>query len=60
MNDNILCCLQHGAMKKKRITAGEAVKILAKSGVIIDEKEAEKVLEILYFLAKLIVNQNFK
>ena len=37
-----------------------AVKILKKNGVEIDEKKAAEVLDFLYFLAKLIVNQNFK
>lgn len=46
--------------KKRKITAGMAVKILKKNNIEIDEKEAEKILEMMYFFAKLIVNQNFK
>lgn len=46
--------------EKQKIRPADAVKILSKSGVEIDEKKAEKVLELMYFLAKLIVNQNFK
>jgi len=34
--------------------------MLKEKGVDIDEKNAEKVLDLMYFLAKLIVNQNFK
>ena len=45
---------------KKKISPTEAVKILRRNGEEITEKEAEKVLEVMYFLAKLIVNQNFK
>jgi len=46
--------------KKRKVTPSQVVKILEKQGIKMDEKEAEKVLEIMYFLAKLIVNQNFK
>jgi len=45
---------------KKGLTPKDAVAILQKSGVEIDEKKAKEVLDLLYFLAKLIVNQNFK
>jgi hypothetical protein len=46
--------------EKRNITPEMAVKILRKNGVEIDEKKAAEVLDMLYFLAKLIVNQNFK
>lgn len=46
--------------EKRNITPEMAVKILRKNGVEIDEKKAGEVLDLLYFLAKLIVNQNFK
>ena len=46
--------------EKRNITPEKAVAILKKSGVEIDEKKAAEVLDLLYFLAKLIVNQNFK
>jgi len=46
--------------EKGKITPAKAVKLLAKQGIKMDENEAEKVLELMYFLAKLIVNQNFK
>ena len=49
-----------GVLKKRNISIEQAVKILRKNGVECDEKEAEKILELMYFLAKLIVNQNFK
>jgi hypothetical protein len=45
--------------EKGKITAAQAVKILAKSGCQITEQEAEKVLDLMYFLSKLIVEQNF-
>ncbi|RKR83361.1 hypothetical protein BDD43_3567 [Mucilaginibacter gracilis] len=46
--------------EKRNITPEKAVKILSESGVKITEKKAEELLEFMYFLAKLIVNQNFK
>jgi len=46
--------------KKRKVTLAQAVKVLEKQGIKMDEKEVEKVLEIMYFLAKLIVNQKFK
>jgi hypothetical protein len=46
--------------EKRNITPEMAVKILRKNGVEMDEKKAAEVLDLLYFLAKLIVNQNFK
>lgn len=47
-------------VKKRNITPKKAVEILSKSGVQIGEKKAEELLDFMYFLAKLIVNQNFK
>ena len=46
--------------EKRNITPEMAVRILKKEGIEIDEKRALEVLDLLYFLAKLIVNQNFK
>ena len=46
--------------EKRKITAADAVKILKRDGKEVTEKEAENILEMMYFLAKLIVNQNFK
>jgi len=48
------------ASRKRNISAKKAVSMLKEKGVDIDEKNAEKVLDLMYFLAKLIVNQNFK
>ena len=50
-----------GATREKRnITPEQAVKILEKNGLKIDENEAGKILDFIYFLSKLIVKQNFK
>lgn len=46
--------------EKRNITPEMAVRILKKEGIEIDEKKATEVLDMLYFFAKLIVNQNFK
>ncbi|WP_428330316.1 hypothetical protein [Mucilaginibacter sp.] len=46
--------------EKRNITPEMAVKILQKSGVHIDEKKAAEVLDLLYILAKLTVNQVLK
>ena len=50
----------NGPSQKRNITAERAVAILKKNGVDIDEKNVEKVLDFLYFLAKLTVNQYIK
>ncbi|MGY4537829.1 hypothetical protein ACVW0P_002248 [Mucilaginibacter sp. UYNi724] len=52
--------MERATKEKRKITSTEAVKILKKSGLDIDEKKAEEVLDMMYFLAKLLVNQNFK
>lgn len=44
----------------RKITTDQAQKILSDSGVNIEKDDAAKVLELMYQLAKLIVNQNFK
>ncbi len=46
--------------EKRNITPEMAVKILRKNGVEIDEKKAVEVLDFLYFLAKLTVDQYIK
>ena len=46
--------------KKTRIVKAEqVVKIMQKRGEDMDEKKAEEVLDLIYFLAELIVKQNF-
>jgi len=44
----------------RKITTDQAQKILSDSGINIEKDDAAKVLELMYQLAKLIVNQNFK
>ena len=46
--------------ENRNITPEQAIKILGKNGIEISEKKAEELLDLMYFLAKLIVNQNFK
>jgi hypothetical protein len=43
-------------LEKRSVTVNDAIRHLAKNGVKVSEKEAEEILEFLYFLAKLIVN----
>lgn len=45
--------------EKRKCTAKDMVEDYRKKGIEISENEAEKLLELLYFFAKLIVNQNF-
>ena len=52
--------MKAGLSEKRNVTPQQAVKILEQSGLKISEKEAEEILDLMYFLAKLIVNQNFK
>ena len=46
-------------IQKRNITPAKAVKLLKKNGIDATEKEAENILDFLYFIAKLVVNQNF-
>jgi S-adenosylmethionine:tRNA-ribosyltransferase-isomerase (queuine synthetase) len=45
---------------KSKILPAQAVKILSKNGLKFNEKEVEKILELLYFLGKLAVDQYIK
>jgi hypothetical protein len=60
----IIVSTQGIAMKepypKRNVSVKKALAMLKGNGVEIDEKNAEKILDLMYFLAKLIVNQNFK
>jgi len=48
-----------GEQAKRKITPEQAIKILRKNGIEATEKDAEIILDFLYFLAKLTVNQYF-
>ena len=45
-------------LQKRNITPAQAVNILRKNGIEVEEKEAKVILDFLYFLAKLCVNQH--
>jgi protein-tyrosine-phosphatase len=47
------------ATEKRNITPEQAVKVLRKNGIEATEEEAKKILDFLYLLAKLTVNQYF-
>jgi hypothetical protein len=44
-------------LKKRNVTSADTVKALRKNGIEVSEKDAEIILDFLYFLAKLTVNQ---
>ena len=46
--------------EKRNVTTEQAVKMLQKNGIELSEKKVEEVLDLMYFFAKLLVNQNFK
>lgn len=52
--------LSHQLNPTRNISKDQAHKILSDSGINIEKDDAAKVLELMYQLAKLIVNQNFK
>lgn len=52
--------MKAGLSEKRNITPQQAVKILEQNGMKISEKEAAEILDFLYFLGKLTVNQYFK
>lgn len=49
--------MKAGLSERKNITPQQAVKILEQSGLKVSEKEAAEILDFLYFLGKLSVNQ---
>lgn len=51
--------MRAGPPDKRNITPQQAMKILEQNGLKISEKEAAEILDFLYFLGKLTVNQYF-
>jgi hypothetical protein len=49
-----------GLSEKRSVTPKQAMKILSKNGTDVSETQAKEILDVMYFLAKLIVNHNFK
>ena len=49
--------MKAGLSEKRNITPQQAVKILEQSGLKVTEKDAEIILDFLYFFGKLSVNQ---
>lgn len=52
--------MQEYPRNQRNITKAKAIEILKKNGVKISEEEAEIVLEFMYFIGKLAVNQYFR
>jgi hypothetical protein len=44
-------------LKKRNVTSADTIKALRKNSIEVSEKDAEIILDFLYFLAKLTVNQ---
>ena len=44
---------------RRNITTEKAVEILKKNGIEVNKEQAEKILDFMYFLAKLSVHQYF-
>ena len=55
-----LLSMKAGLSEKRNITPQQAVKILEQSGLKVTEKDAEIILDFLYFFGKLSVNQYVK
>ena len=49
--------MKGGPSEKRSVTPHQAIKMLEQNGLRINEKEAGEILDFLYFLAKLTVNQ---
>lgn len=49
--------MKPGTAAKRGITPEKAIKTLRSNGIEVNEKEAEEILDFLYILAKLAVNQ---
>lgn len=43
--------------RKRKITTKDTIRVMNENGIQVSEKEAEEILDFLYFLAKLTVNQ---
>ena len=52
--------MQKNIQQKRKITPEQAVAILKKKGVHVTVEQAKNILELLYFLAKLEVDQYLK
>ena len=52
--------MEANLIEKRNVTPKQAIDLLQKKGVEISEEEVAKILDLMYFLAKLVVDQNFK
>jgi hypothetical protein len=52
--------MKAGSSEKRNVTTEKAIKTLRENGVEVSEKEAQEILDFLYFLAKLTVSQHVK
>jgi hypothetical protein len=47
-------------LEKRKLSTHFVITEMRKNGVEVSEKKADEVLDLIYFLAKLIVKENFK
>jgi hypothetical protein len=52
--------MKAGSSEKRGITPDQTIKALDSVGIKINEKDAKEILDFLYFLAKLTVNQHVR
>jgi len=52
--------MRRNLIEKRKITTEKAIEVLARNGIHVTAKKAEEILDLMYFLAKLIVNKHLK
>ncbi|MEO6523517.1 MAG: hypothetical protein ABIN91_17675 [Mucilaginibacter sp.] len=52
--------MRKNLIDKRRITTEKAIEVLARNGIQVTANKAEEILDLMYFLAKLIVDQHLK
>lgn len=58
-SEEIQIILSDRYQTKRNVTVADAIKDLREKGVEVTEKQAAEILNLMYFLASLIVKQNF-
>lgn len=46
-------------LEKRNITPDQAVRVLRKNGIEVSEKDARKILDFMYIIAKLAIREHF-
>lgn len=58
-SEEIKIIMNDSYQTKRNVTVADAIKDLGEKGVEVTEKQAAEILDLMYFLASLIVKQNF-